>query len=194
MALAYQALTSRRKENLLTGTGCLLVWGLVTGACSYSAIESMWTVVRFDDRAVCYEAGDLPGWGDELDHIALGQLVEANSGRRGWTYTHKPVTPKLKEALLHANRGGFAIALSTEGIIAADAAASLGVAPVVTILGADAPAPPCTPKGRRLVVCQGGHGTTCERCGLCAIPDRDFIVAFRAHGQWKDLVGKLAAG
>jgi phosphoglycerol transferase len=43
MALLYQALTSRRAENLLTGVAALFVWGLVTGACHYPAIASMLT-------------------------------------------------------------------------------------------------------------------------------------------------------
>ncbi|HEX6811689.1 MAG TPA: hypothetical protein VF384_08715 [Planctomycetota bacterium] len=46
MALAYQALTSRRKENLLTGLASLAVWGLVTAAYNYSAIEGMMTSAR----------------------------------------------------------------------------------------------------------------------------------------------------
>lgn len=41
MALLYQALTSRRAENLLTGVAALFVWGLVTGAFHYPAIASM---------------------------------------------------------------------------------------------------------------------------------------------------------
>jgi hypothetical protein len=41
MALLYQALTSRRAENLLTGVAALFVWGLVTAACHYPAIEGM---------------------------------------------------------------------------------------------------------------------------------------------------------
>ena len=130
--------------------------------------------------------------GDELDHVALGQLVEANSGRRGWTYTHKPLTPKLKMALVRANRAGFAISISTMGVAAADQAANLGVAPVVTVLPDDAPVPAMTPHGRRIVVCQGGHATTCEICQLCSLPQRDVIVAFLAHGQWRRLVSKLA--
>src|SRR5215472_8094922 len=37
------------------------------------------------------QAGDLPGAGDLIDVDALGQLVEANRDRRGFTYTHKPL-------------------------------------------------------------------------------------------------------
>jgi len=34
------------------------------------------------------QAGDLPGEGDDIDSKMLSQLVKANSGKRGWTYTH----------------------------------------------------------------------------------------------------------
>jgi len=46
MALLYQALTSRRAENLLTGVAALFVWGLVTGACHHPAIARMLTGER----------------------------------------------------------------------------------------------------------------------------------------------------
>jgi hypothetical protein len=34
-------------------------------------------------------AGDLPGDGEEIDAAALGDLVAANRGRRGFTFSHK---------------------------------------------------------------------------------------------------------
>lgn len=40
------------------------------------------------------EAGDLPGLGDHVDVGALAALVEANRGRRGFTFTHSPVLPE----------------------------------------------------------------------------------------------------
>ena len=36
------------------------------------------------------EAGDLPGQGDQLDIKKLEALVDANKGKSGFTYTHKP--------------------------------------------------------------------------------------------------------
>jgi hypothetical protein len=138
------------------------------------------------------EAGDLPGKGDEVDLRALGLLVEANTGRRGFTYTHKPMTPALRTALRSARRAGFAVAVSTLGLRAADGAAKLWGLPAVAVVPDSLPVARRTPAGRRVVVCNGGHGTTCERCGLCAQPDRDVVVAFRAHGQWKGLVSNLA--
>lgn len=40
------------------------------------------------------QAGDLPGRGDRISEYQLKKLVNANGGRRGFTYTHKPVLPK----------------------------------------------------------------------------------------------------
>lgn len=34
-------------------------------------------------------AGDLPGEGETIDAAALGEIVAANTGRKGFTYTHK---------------------------------------------------------------------------------------------------------
>src|SRR5207253_1314449 len=34
-------------------------------------------------------AGDLPGRGDKINTRLLAELVEANRGKRGFTYTHK---------------------------------------------------------------------------------------------------------
>ncbi len=44
------------------------------------------TLIRFN------VAGDLPGENCEIDRPALRSLVAANKGRRGFTYTHKPLT------------------------------------------------------------------------------------------------------
>ena len=38
------------------------------------------------------QAGDLPGIGNKIDVKQLGQLVKASEGKRGFTYTHKPLT------------------------------------------------------------------------------------------------------
>src|SRR5690348_3747627 len=56
------------------------------------------------------QAGDLPGQGDAIDTEALAQLVSANRGRRGFTYTHKPMTDAAnRNAVQQANARGFTI-------------------------------------------------------------------------------------
>jgi hypothetical protein len=54
------------------------------------------------------QAGDLPGEGNAIDTAALAQLVTANQGKRGFTYTHKPVLDNVAnaEAVRAANAGG----------------------------------------------------------------------------------------
>lgn len=130
------------------------------------------------------EAGDLPGDGDVLDLKALADLVTANVGRRGFTYTHKPFR-RYRLAFRSANLFGFTVNISTDNLKDADEAASLRL-PVVTVLPHDAPAKGNrTPEGRHIVVCPAElrADVTCERCKLCSIAGRKSIVAFRAHGD-----------
>ncbi len=138
-------------------------------------------------------AGDLPGNGEKLDHRKLAKLVLANSGRRGFTFTHKSFdSEKSKELISSANIVGFTINLSADGLHEADAKAALGIAPVVVVLSADAPAKLKTPSGRQVVVCpaQTHEGMTCAKCQLCARPKRSAIIGFRAHGQMQNRVSR----
>ncbi len=132
------------------------------------------------------EAGDLPGVGDTLDLKALADLVTANVGRRGFTYTHKPFR-QYALALRSANMFGFTVNVSTDNLKDADEAAALGL-PVTTVLPHDAPSKGNrTPEGRHIVVCPAElrDEMTCERCKLCAVTNRKSIIAFRAHGDRK---------
>lgn len=134
------------------------------------------------------EAGDLPGEGENLDVEKLMELVVANRGKRGFTYTHKSYrTPIAKVAFGLAILDGFTINISTDSLKAADEAAALGF-PVTTVLPHNAPARGNrTPEGRHIVVCpaEATEGMTCERCKLCAVAGRKSIVGFRAHGDRK---------
>lgn len=123
------------------------------------------------------QAGDLPGKGGEIDAEAL-QLVEANQGKRGFTYTHKPMTAANMAAVKAANDSGFTVNLSANNLTHADELAALAIAPVVTVLPEDyarkerrigkktqwaetveqfrarlAALPTATPQARRMVVC-----------------------------------------
>jgi len=117
---------------------------LATGEAGYSfevflshvgeiAAEQIW---RHD------QAGDLPGRGNEIDTDKLGQLVAANNGKRGFTYTHKPVlvgehAEANRNAVAHANLNGFTINLSGNNPSHADKLSELAIAPVVTVLPLD---------------------------------------------------------
>lgn len=132
------------------------------------------------------QAGDLPGNGDSIDQIALNRLVDANKGKRGFTYTHKPPTGSNRVAIKSANRAGFTVNLSANSIHHADELVSKRIAPVVTILPSNTRERSIkTPAGNTVVVCPATRvdGMTCDKCRLCAKADRPFIIGFPAHGS-----------
>ena len=127
-------------------------------------------------------AGDLPGQGETVDAHALGQIVRANIGRRGFTYTHKKSAEAIEWAG-HATRWGFTVNLSADDAGEADTLAETGL-PVTAIVPMDCPEKSYTPEGRTIIVCpaQTREHVSCASCGLCARADRGVIVGFRAHG------------
>jgi hypothetical protein len=158
------------------------------------------------------QAGDLPGEHNAIDVPALMALVAANRGKRGFTYTHKPVLgadPAVsanRAAIAAANRDGFTINLSGNSPAHADELAGLGIAPVVTVLPIEygrrekagkwietleeyrvrtAHLPKVTPAGRPISVCPATFlDTNCKGCkGLCQKQNRASVVGFPAHSQ-----------
>jgi len=140
------------------------------------------------------QAGDLPGIGNSIDATALSQLTEANAGKRGFTYTHKPPTGSNLTALRAANSAGFTINLSANSVNHADQLASLGL-PVAAVVPQDSPDRFTTPDGNRVVVCpaQRVEGLSCDKCRLCAKADRGFIVGFKPHGAASKAVNQIAS-
>ena len=131
------------------------------------------------------QAGDLPGINNDIDGDQLAALVAANSGKKGFTYTHKPPTGANLDAIRAANAGGFTINLSGNTIAHADELSDIGGAPVVCVLPTDTDGRTArTPAGRLVVVCPATYrDTSCDKCGMCAQRDRKFIVGFPAHGS-----------
>jgi len=127
-------------------------------------------------------AGDLPGEGETIDAAALGEIVRANRGRRGFTYTHKK-SPEAIRWVRAANEWGFTVNLSADDAGEADRLAAHGL-PVVCIVPMDTPKHSTTPEGREILVCpaQTVEHMTCALCGLCQRTDRRQIIGFRAHG------------
>ena len=142
------------------------------------------------------QAGDLPGIGDTIDTAALASLVDANNGKRGFTYTHKPVTPANVAAIKNANGNGFTINLSGNNLEHADKLAGLDVGPVVVVLPADQTENTTTPAGRKVVVCPASirDDVSCATCKLCAISNRTAIIGFPAHGAAKRKASNVATG
>lgn len=132
------------------------------------------------------QAGDLPGEGNRIDGNALKKLVVANRGRKGFTYTHKPMTKANAQAVKEANEGGFTVNLSANNLAHADELKALGVAPVVVVLPANQTENTFTPEGHKVVVCPAAirDDVSCASCGLCQ-KQRSCIVGFPAHGAGK---------
>jgi hypothetical protein len=135
------------------------------------------------------QAGDLPSAdGVLIDNEALAELVQANKGKRGFTYTHHNPAHGVNAALVkYANENGFTVNLSGNTLAHADALASLQIGPVVAVVPEDHPEHSSTPEGRKVVVCpeQTGKAKSCAECKLCQKVNRGVIVAFRAHGVSK---------
>lgn len=147
-------------------------------------------------------AGDLNGLGEQIDIAMLKQLVHANAGKRGFTYTHydmlsNPVNAQVnKDAAAYANRNGLTINLSGNDINHADKLKALDIAPVVVLMPRDAEKVSYTPGGNKVVICpaEGSDKVTCLTCGLCQLPKRDYIIGFRAHGTAAKTVELIARG
>ena len=142
------------------------------------------------------QAGDLPGSGGKIDVEALAQLVSANRGKDGFTYTHYNVTHNAanRDAVRAANAGGFTVNLSGNNLTHADALADTGAGPVVVVLPSSVSGNQklATPAGRVVVVCPATYrdDVTCASCGLCQ-RQRSSIVGFPAHGVSKRRVDAL---
>jgi hypothetical protein len=131
------------------------------------------------------QAGDLPGNGLEIDGAALGDLVKANQGKRGFTYTHyNPKNGKNSAYIKGCNDYGFTVNLSANTPAHADQLAALNIGPVVTVLPIDQVENTFTPGGRKIVVCPATirDDVSCSTCKLCAVKDRGVIVGFPVHG------------
>lgn len=145
------------------------------------------------------QAGDLPGENNILDAAALRMLVRANRGKRGFTYTHKPMTMKNREALAEANLHGFTVNVSLNSVEELDAF-GVGALPVAVILPALAkgerePRAFRTAGGNRVVVCPAQYReTTCLECGLCQRADRNYAIGFRPHGYAHHYVSREVSG
>jgi len=134
------------------------------------------------------QAGDLPHTDQRIDAAAMRDLISANDGKRGFTYTHHDMAISAnREIVRECNASGFTVNLSADNLGEADQLKALGVGPVVVVVAADtAERKLSTPAGNRVVVCPATYrdDINCKACGLCA-RQREVIVAFPAHGVAK---------
>jgi hypothetical protein len=135
--------------------------------------------------------GDLPHQNGEIDQDRLDRLIEANRGKRGFSYTHHLMTEVNQEAIRKANKAGLVVNLSANTLAEADRLAALGIGPVVVSMPKDG-ADRVTPEGRKVVVCPAyTKNTNCSVCQLCPRKNRRSIVGFPAHGSGAKYVGEV---
>lgn len=129
------------------------------------------------------QAGDLPRKGKKIDRPKVRRLVAANTGKRGFTYSHHALSADNLATLYEAAMGGFVVNLSANNLAHADQLYDTGL-PVAVLLPSDQLTNTKTPAGRRVVICPAitRDDVQCATCGLCAVGDRDVIVGFPAHG------------
>ncbi|CUR44230.1 hypothetical protein VCM_00011 [Pseudomonas phage VCM] len=146
------------------------------------------------------QAGDLNGVDNKIDTHSLFELIYANRGKRGFTYTHYPVMGEEnianREIVDIANRGGFTINLSGNDVNHADKLKAMNIGPVVCIMPRDAAKVSHTPAGNKVVICpaENTDKVNCLTCGLCQKANRDYIIGFRAHGTAAKTVELIAKG
>lgn len=139
------------------------------------------------------QAGDLPGDGNYIFPHMMDSLVNANKGRKGFTYTHyNPEIGLNSTMILNANKSGFTVNLSAESYNEADKLADLNIGPVVTIQAEGMDRITYTPKGRKVITCPATYldNVSCYSCKLCQLQNRP-IIAFPVHGTSKKKAAKV---
>jgi hypothetical protein len=161
---------------------------------SFEAFLASVSALPFDQLWRHNQAGDMPGHGAQIDPRKTRRLVKANRGKRGFTYSHKPVLDRQspyaaanRAIIAAANRDGFTVNLSADNLAHADELAALAIAPVVVVLPLEygrkesrgefteslaeyrarvAALPHETPSGRALSVCPATFldGWNCKLC------------------------------
>ena len=167
------------------------------------------------------QAGDLQPDANNPDNInlaALCDLTTANTGKRGFTYTHFEIIENdaNRHAVQAANEGGFTVNLSGNDFAHADRLAKTGSGPVVSIAPIEygrktikqdwaetlpeykarlADLPTTTPAGQTITPCPATYlDTNCKDCGLCQKQNRKGLVVFPAHGFRKAKASAIAQG
>ena len=152
------------------------------------------------------QAGDLAGKHECINRHKLYELVKANKGRRGFTYTHYPVFQEdirpldlytvregrrianfNRACIKWANENGFTINLSGNNPTHAKKLQALNIGPVVSVVEMD------YETDSDIVICPAVHGeyVSCATCQLCQ-KDHKKIIGFPVHGSRKKTAGQIA--
>ena len=142
-------------------------------------------------------SGDLPHVNQTINTQELFQLIAANKGRKGYTYTHHDLSNDVNlSAIKFANASGFTINASTECIETADKVMSEHNIPAVAVINSEESRRFFkTESGRKVIVCPATihDNVSCDDCRICADANRSTIVAFPAHGNAKKSVNNIIA-
>ena len=138
-------------------------------------------------------AGDLPAKDGVIDSDMVRQLIKANTGKGGFTYTHHDMV-KNAGIIASSNHSGFTVNLSSNNVTEADTLADMDIAPVVTLLPTGSKKVTFTPAGRKVVRCpaESSKKVTCKTCRLCQKTDRP-IIGFTPHGSGKKVTQEVAS-
>lgn len=139
-------------------------------------------------------SGDLQHNNGNIDYKKLRQLIMANKGRRGYTYTHHKLNEHNIVSLQNANMMGFTVNVSCESIEEADRVMTEHEIPAVAVVNSDKTDRFYkTSSGRKVITCPATihDNVTCSTCGLCQKADRDYVIAFPAHGNAKKTVNEI---
>lgn len=130
---------------------------------------------------------------NSIDTKSLNAIVKANTGRRGFTYTHcDPKDKANAKAIKNANEKRFTINLSANSIEEADEFIAMNIGPVVTTLPEKQETNFRTPAGNQITICPAyTHNLQCSDCGLCQRSKRSAIVGFPVHGPGKKKAEKI---
>ncbi|AET72847.1 hypothetical protein CPVG_00042, partial [Cyanophage KBS-S-1A] len=137
------------------------------------------------------QAGDLPHDNGDINFSDMVELVLANHGKRGFTYTHHVLNDHNAAIIKAANDHGFTVNVSTESKADAVSAYNQGL-PAVCVVPSDH-ADTAEHEGVKFVTCpaQTNDTMTCSECGLCSQSKRQCVVMFKAHGNAKRHVSEL---
>ena len=139
-------------------------------------------------------SGDLQHNNGNIDYLKLRKLIDANKGRKGFTYTHHVLNDHNVICLQNANGMGFTINVSCESVEVADGVMSEYQIPAVSVIpSTESRRFFNTSSGRKVIVCPATihDNVNCSTCGLCQKVDREFIIGFPAHGVAKKTVNEI---
>ena len=139
-------------------------------------------------------AGDLPHNDGNIDYLQLRQLIDANKGKKGYTYTHHILNDHNVIAVQNSNALGFTVNASCESVDEADRVMTEYNIPAVAVVNSEKTDRFYkTANGRKVITCPATihEDVTCATWGLCQVADRDYILAFPAHGNAKKTVNQI---